>query len=330
MPAGHDAMTQEGQIAYYVRRSVGPGAIGRGRSARARLETFAAAAVQSRDSSRSATIRGMRLVDSHCHLQADRFEDDVDAVVAAAREVGVERILVPGWNGWSSNAALALADRIPGLDAAVGVHPHDAAKVSDEEWTAITAAATDPRVVAIGETGLDYDRVFSPILAQLVNLRRNLELAAAMGKPAILHCRSRTGERDAQDALLAELRAFGPDVPAVVVHSFSGPVDYAESMLELGAAISISGLAFRKGEEATADVVRFVPADRLLIETDSPFLSPPGAPRSRNAPEWVGVTAVWVAELRNTDRESAGDALVAAYDRVFSSHRAAAGRAGPG
>ena len=270
----------------------------------------------------------MRLVDSHCHLQADRFDDDIDAVLAVAREAGVERILVPAWNGWSSAAAIALAERVPWLDAAVGVHPHDAATVDDAGWAAIAATAGHPSVVAIGETGLDYDRVFSPILAQLVNLRRNLELAAATGKPAILHCRSATGARDAQDALLGELEAFGGDVPRVVVHSFSGPVDYAERMLELGAVISISGLAFRKGEEATADVVRLVPAGRLLVETDSPFLAPPGAPRRRNTPEWVRVTAAWVAELRSDEHDAAGDRLVAAYDRVFGARERAAA-AGP-
>jgi TatD DNase family protein len=259
----------------------------------------------------------MRLIDSHCHLQADRFADDLGEVLAAAREAGVERILVPGWNAWSSAAALDLADRHPWLDAAVGVHPHDASKVSDDEWTEIARSARDPRVVAIGETGLDYDRVFSPILAQLANLRQNLALAAELGKPAILHCRSPEGEREAQDALLRELRAFGNSPPRVVIHSFSGPIDYAEAMLELGAAISISGLAFRRGEESTADVVRLVPEDRLLVETDSPFLSPPGGPRGRNAPEWVRITAEWVAELRGDDREGFGDGLVAAYDRAF-------------
>ena len=95
--------------------------------------------------------------------------------------------------------------------------------------------------MAIGETGLDYDRVFSPILAQLANLRRNLALAVETDKPAILHCRSRSGEREAQDALLRELRAFGSQRPRAIVHSFSGPLDYAEAMLELGAMISISG-----------------------------------------------------------------------------------------
>jgi TatD DNase family protein len=260
----------------------------------------------------------MRLVDSHCHLQADRFDDDVDEVIAAAREAGVERILVPGWNAWSCDAALALVERVSWLDAAVGVHPHDAAKVSDDEWAAIAASARDARVLAIGETGLDYDRVFSPILAQLANLRRNLELAVETGKPAILHCRSRAGEREAQDALLRELRAFGAEPPRVIVHSFSGPRDYAESMIELGAVISISGLAFRSGEEETAHVVRLAPSGRLLVETDSPFLSPPGGPHGRNAPEWVRVTAAWVANLRGEDPDAFGDELVATYDRVLA------------
>ena len=173
----------------------------------------------------------MRLIDSHCHLNADRFDGDADLVVGGARLAGIERILVPGWNVASSERALALVDRFPWVDAAVGVHPHDAAKVDDAGWGAIAALAVDDRVVAIGETGLDYDRVFSPIPDQLANLRRNLALALETGKPAILHCRSGDGRRDAQDALLAELvaagvgdarwdRAFG-DRPPAIVHSYS-------------------------------------------------------------------------------------------------------------
>ncbi|MBI2777853.1 MAG: TatD family hydrolase [Chloroflexi bacterium] len=263
----------------------------------------------------------MRLIDSHCHLQADRFGADVDAVVAAARMAGLERILVPGWNAWSCAAALALVERHPWMDAAVGVHPHDAAKVTDAEWAGIAGQATDPRVVAIGETGLDFDRVFSPIPDQLLNLRRNLRLAVEAGKPAILHCRARIGERDAQDALLAEVRAFPGVRP--VIHSFSGPVDYATAMLELGAWISISGLAFRRGEEATAEVAALVPADRLLVETDSPFLTPPGGPRGRNEPAAVEITARWVAGRRGLDQvdpaieASVGNELIAAYDAAF-------------
>jgi TatD DNase family protein len=129
----------------------------------------------------------MRLVDSHCHVNADRFERDADQVIGAARLAGVERILVPGWNVASCERALDLVERFPWLDAAVGVHPHDAAKVDSAGWDRIVKWASDPRVVAIGETGLDYDRVFSPIPDQLTNLRRNLTLALATGKPDINH-----------------------------------------------------------------------------------------------------------------------------------------------
>jgi len=272
----------------------------------------------------------VRLVDSHCHLQADRFDADVELVLGGARLAGVERILVPGWDPASCRQAIELVDRFPWLDAAVGVHPHDAANVDDDEWHDLARLALDPRVVAIGETGLDYDRLHSPILAQLANLRRNLRLAVETGKPAILHCRSAEGEREAQDALLAELRAFGTQPPPVVIHSFSGPVDYAEAMLGLGAAISFSGLVFRRGEEASADVARLVPADRLLVETDSPFLPPPGAPRARNEPEWVAVTARWVAERRDVPLDALGEGLVGAYDAIFprKGRRAATGTAG--
>jgi TatD DNase family protein len=259
----------------------------------------------------------VRLIDSHCHVNADRFADDAELVIGAARLAGVERILVPGWNVASSERALALVDRLPWLDAAVGVHPHDADKVDDAGWRQICVWATDDRVVAIGETGLDYDRVFSPIPDQLANLGRNVDLAAETGKPAILHCRSAAGRRDAQDALLAAIRDRGSEAPAVVIHSYSGPVDYAQAMLDLGAAISFSGLVFRKGEESSAQVAALTPADRLLVETDSPFLSPPGAPRGRNEPEYVRITADWVAQRRATTDDAIGDELVAAYDRTF-------------
>jgi TatD DNase family protein len=269
----------------------------------------------------------VRLIDSHCHLNADRFDGDVDLVLGGARLAGLERILVPGWNVASSERALALIDRSGWLDGAVGIHPHDAAKVDDTGWGRIVAWAADPRVVAIGETGLDYDRVFSPIPDQLVNLRRNLRLALETGKPAILHCRSSDGRRDAQDALVDELRsagmgnaawiaAFG-DRPPAVIHSYSGPLDYARTVVDLGLAVSFSGLVFRPGEIGSAAASSLVPDDRVLIETDSPFLSPPGAPRRRNEPEWVAVTARWLAELRGTTHDALGDVLVAAYDRVF-------------
>ena len=269
----------------------------------------------------------MRLVDSHCHLQADRFDADVDQVIGAARLAGVERILVPGWDP-DVVPARARARRPVPVARRRGRRPSarrgaGRRRRAGPRWR---RSRRDPRVVATGETGLDYDRLFSPIPAQLANLRRNLRLAAETGKPAILHCRSAAGRRDAQDALLAEIRAFGATPPPVLIHSFSGPVDYAEAMLDLGAAISFSGLSFRAGEEATAEVARRTPADRILVETDSPFLSPPGAPRRRNEPEWVRVTAAWVADLRGQDRDAFGDQLVANYDSIFARRPHASGR----
>jgi TatD DNase family protein len=279
----------------------------------------------------------VRLVDSHGHVNAERFADDADLVLGAARRAGVERLLVPGWNHASSARALALVDRHPWLDAAAGIHPHDADEATDAERREIGAWARDERVVAIGETGLDADRMFSPWAAQVDNLRRHLALALETGKPAILHCRSKPGARDAQDALVEELRragfagpaaaaAFGGRPPAVV-HSFSGPVDYAHEVVAMGLAVSFSGLVFRGGEEASAEVVPLVPAERLFTETDAPFLTPRGAPRSRNEPAFVALTARWVAARRGVGDddpnglEAFGAGLIAAYDATFPRSR---------
>ena len=307
----------------------------------------------------------MRLIDSHAHLQADAFAADLPDVLDRAVAAGVERILVPGWDAGSSAAAVRLA-RSAQFEAAVGAHPHDASLVTDADWAEIVRLAADPIVVAIGETGLDFDRMHSPREAQLANLRRHLRLALECGKPAILHCRSAEGCCDAQDLLIAELRAAGyggaaaraafGDRPPAVLHSFSGPVSYGAAALEMGLAIAFGGLVFRKGEEASAEVARLVPGERLLIETDSPYLAPPGVPRNsapsaarsaggatpgatppaggpaatpsatdvtatfrgrRNSPEWVRITAEWLAEQRGETPDSLGGGLVAAYDATF-------------
>lgn len=269
----------------------------------------------------------MRLIDSHAHLQAEAFAADAPEVLAAARLAGVARMLVPGWDVPSSVASLEFVRGRPGLLGTAGAHPHVAAQIDAAAWDELSAMALDPLAAAIGETGLDYDRGFSPRDDQLANLRRHIALAMELGKPLILHCRSKPGERDAQGDLLrlleeggigtdAAAAAFGSRPPAVL-HSFSGPVDYGERALELGCAISFGGLVFRRGEEPSAEVARLVPSDRLLIETDSPYLSPPGAPRRRNEPLWVAVTARWLAQQRDADPEALGEQLVANFDRIF-------------
>jgi TatD DNase family protein len=267
----------------------------------------------------------MRLVDSHAHLQADAFAADWQRVLDGARLAGVERLLVPGWDLESSRAAVTLA-REAGVDASAGIHPHVASGADDPTWAAIVELADEPEVVAIGETGLDYDRGFSPRTAQLVNLRRHLRLGRALGKPVILHCRSKPGQRDAQDDLIRELRAAGAGTadwpahegrPPALLHSYSGPLDYGQAAIDLGLAVSFSGLVFRRGEEASREVARLVPPDRLLVETDSPYLSPPGAPRRRNEPEWVRVTAEWLADARASAPGDLGQQLLASYELAF-------------
>jgi TatD DNase family protein len=257
----------------------------------------------------------LRLVDSHGHIQAAAFERDRAEVLQAARSAGLVRLLAPGWDLESSRQSVDLAREHDWIDGAAGIHPHVASGADEATWRAVEALARDPAVVAVGETGLDYDRGFSPRDDQLANLRRHLALAVELDRPVVLHCRSRAGERDAQDDLLLEVRAVPGGRP--LIHSFSGPIDYAEQMLEAGASISFSGLVFRAGEEASATVARLVPADRLLVETDAPYLSAPGAPRRRNEPRYVEITLRWLAEQRNEDAEPLSEQLVANYDRLF-------------
>ena len=222
----------------------------------------------------------------------------------------------------------------PGPRAWAWTPPWACIRTSPPVSTAATATrladlAAAPEVVAIGETGLDYDRGLSPGDVQLENLRWHIELAFETRKPLILHCRSAKGERDAQDDLVRELREagvggstwtarFGGRPPAVL-HSFSGPVDYGEACLAMGCAVSISGLAFRAGEEADRRGRAARPRRRgCWSRPTRPTCRHPGAPRRRNEPRWVEVTARWVAEQRAEDPEALGETLVRAYDATFA------------
>ena len=275
----------------------------------------------------------MRLIDSHGHLQAEAFADDADEVIAAAQVAGVERILAPGWDPASSAASIALAARHDLIDA-VGRRPSARRRRCRRRGIGPRSPPRPPippwsRWVRRGSTttaGSRPGRHSSPTSGA------TSALALETGKPAILHCRSRAGERDAQDELIVELRAAGVggsawhaafgERPPAVLHSFSGPVDYAEAALEMGLAISFSGLAFRAGEEASSVVAHLVPDDRVLVETDSPYLSPPGAPRRRNEPLWVDVTARWLATWRKVAPDALGERLVMNYDAIFRSRSA--------
>ena len=280
----------------------------------------------------------MRLVDSHGHVNADRFADDVELVLGAARLAGVERILVPGWNRASSERALALVDRFAWLDAAVGVHPHDAAKATDADWAAIEGWARDERVVAIGETGprLGPDvlalgrpaREPAPEPRPRRSRRASPRSSTAGRRPANATRRTRCSTscgRAGFGGAASRAGASGTGRRPSSTASRGRSTTRATSSA-LGLAVSFSGLVFRGGEEASAEVAALVPGERLLVETDAPFLTPPGAPRSRNEPAFVALTARWVAErrgVRGGGLDAFGDGLVAAYDATFRRRRPA-------
>jgi len=232
------------------------------------------------------------LFDTHAHLHDPAFEPDRDAVLARARAAGVRRVLTVGTDPVTSRQALTLAERHPDVYAAVGIHPHDAAGADPDALAMIATLARAPRVVAIGEIGLDSFRTLSPPDAQRVALRAQLALARELGKPVLLHC------RDAHAELLDVLAADGLGGASGVMHCFSGDVAVAERCLAVGLVISLAGPVTYPNARRLAEVARRVPLERLVIETDCPYLPPQPWRGRRNEPAHLLATATRVAELR--------------------------------
>jgi TatD DNase family protein len=251
------------------------------------------------------------LFDTHAHLHFPEFADDLPAVLARAREAGVARLVTIGTDVETSQAAIALAAREPGVWAAVGVHPHDAAEADEAALAEIERLAGAPRVVAIGEIGLDFFRNLSPRDAQERTFRRHLDLARRAGKPALIHC------RDAHAETLAILEEIGVGAAGGIMHCFSGDVAIARRCLDAGLTISLAGPVTYPNARALPDVARFVPADRLVVETDCPYLPPQGHRGQRNEPAYLALTAARVAELRGETPAALGARTSANARRLF-------------
>ena len=206
----------------------------------------------------------MELFDTHAHLHFPDFDADRDAVLARAREAGVRRMLTIGTDVPTSQAAIDIAAREPDVWASVGVHPHDAAEADEAVLAEIERQAGQPRVVAIGEIGLDFFRNLSPRDAQERVLRRMLDLARRTRKPVVVHC------RDAHAETLTILAEERVNEVGGIMHCFSGDVDIARRCLDLGLLISLAGPVTYPNARALPDVARFVPADGLVLETDCP------------------------------------------------------------
>jgi TatD DNase family protein len=232
------------------------------------------------------------LFDTHAHLHFTDFDADREAMLARARAAGVRRMLTIGTEPESSRAALALAATQADVWATVGIHPHDAAGADAAALAEMERLAAEPRVVAVGEIGLDYFRNLSPREDQQRIFRALLGVARRAGKPVVVHC------REAHDDVLAILAEERVAEVRGIMHCFSGDVATARRCLDLGLLISLAGPVTYPNARALPDVARFVPADRLVVETDCPFLPPQGYRGQRNEPAYLALTAARVAELR--------------------------------
>ena len=266
-----------------------------------------------------ATPMPMSLVDSHCHIDMPQFDADRDEVVARAREAGVVEMLVVGGVDEASGhrRALEVAGRF-GLPATAGVHPHEARIATDPVYDELRGLAREGRIVAIGEIGLDFHYDHSPRDAQREVFRRQIRLAREVGLPIVVHTR----EADAETADI--LAQEGASEAGGVVHCFTGGLDLARRALDLGFLISFSGIVAFPRAEVIQQVAREAPADRLLVETDAPFLAPPPHRGKRNEPAFVVDVAKKVAALRGTTPEALFALAQGNYARLF---RRAVGRA---
>ena len=252
------------------------------------------------------------LVDSHTHIDTSRFDADRAAVIQAALAGGVTRMIDPGCDLPSSRAALALAKAYPGtIFAGVGVHPHEATTYTDEVESALHELVQEPEVVAIGEFGLDYFRMLSPRDVQRAVFCTHLQLAREYNLPCIIHV------RDAHEDVMELLRAHGRDVRGVF-HCFSGDVAQAEECLTFeGFLLSFAGPLTKQGN-TLPDVARMVPLDRVLVETDSPYLVPKPQRAKRNEPLFVKHVAEKLAELREMALEEIASITSANAVRLFN------------
>lgn len=240
----------------------------------------------------------IKLIDSHCHLDGSQFNADRDAAIQRARDVGVEVMVAIGTGDGPPDleAGIRLADAYPFIYATVGVHPHDASKAEDQHYTELISLTAHPKVVAVGEIGLDYHYNFSPPETQRKVFVRQLEIAREARKPIVIHT------REAWDDTISILTEhWAPTGLGGIMHCFSGGPREAEESLGLGFHISFSGIVTYPKAIEVQEAAKLMPLDRLLVETDAPYLAPVPYRGKRNEPAHVVHTARRLAELRNED-----------------------------
>jgi len=243
------------------------------------------------------------LIDSHAHIQGKEYAGEAADVIARARAAGVEKIIAVGGAGdMSSNTeAVALADSFPNIYATVGMHPHDAKDVGADELRALRELTSHPKVIAVGETGLDYYYNHSPHEVQRRVFAQFIGMARETGLPIVVH------ERDAAQEAAELLRSEGGRELHGVIHCFTGNYEAACDYLDLGFYLSFTGIITFKNAEPLRDVVRKVPLERMLVETDSPFLTPMPHRGKRNEPAFVRLVAETVAKVKGISLEEVAE-----------------------
>ncbi|MBD0315981.1 MAG: TatD family hydrolase [Nitrospiraceae bacterium] len=235
------------------------------------------------------------LIDTHTHLDDARFHDDRDATVARARETGVERFITIGCDLETSRSAVALADQYPSIYASIGVHPHEVKHIADSWYDEFRSLAKHKKVVAYGEIGLDYHYNYSPPNEQRERFREQVRLARELRLPVIIHT------REAQEDTIAILTEERAEDISGVFHCFSGDARLAQEALALGFYVSFSGIVTFQNATGLREIARTVPLDRLLIETDCPYLAPVPHRGKRNEPAFVAHVARLLASLRTDE-----------------------------
>ncbi len=254
----------------------------------------------------------MPLVDTHCHLDQNDFDGDRAAVVERAAAAGVEKMVVVAVTAASSDAVLRLAADYPAVHPAVGIHPNYTAQAAPGDWDHVATLARDPRVVALGETGLDRFRKDSPFELQQDYFDRHIRLSQELDKPFIVHMRECAADIH---AMLEAARRRAP--LRGVMHSFTGDAELAKVCLDLGMYISFAGMVTYKKSADLRSVAAGIPADRILVETDSPYLSPEPLRGNRNEPAHVVKTATCVAAERGQTLEEFSAQTTANAQRLF-------------
>lgn len=258
------------------------------------------------------------LADSHCHLDHEQFAADRDAVIDRALEAGVKHMVAIGTGDGPADleTGIRLADRYPAIYATVGVHPHDASKVEPGTFRRMAELLKHPKVVALGEIGLDYHYDFSPRDVQKEVFVEQMRVAADAGKPIVIHTREAW-----EDTLALIEEHWKPTGLAGIMHCFSGSPAEAARCVELGFYLSFGGIVtFPKALDLQA-AARSAPADRILVETDAPYLAPVPRRGKRNEPAFVVETARKVAELRGESLESIAATTTANFKRVLGLER---------